>query len=66
MNALTRREAQLAELIAQGKSNRLIATSLHLSESTIREYLHRMFGKFRLRNRTGLAVWWISTDRTRG
>jgi DNA-binding NarL/FixJ family response regulator len=66
MNAPTRRESQLAELIAQGKSNRVISAGLHLSESTIREYLHRMFRKFRLRNRTGLAVWWISADRTRG
>jgi DNA-binding NarL/FixJ family response regulator len=66
MNALTWREAQLAELIAQGKSNRVIAASLHLSEGTIREYLYRMFRKLRLRNRTGLAVWWISADRTRG
>jgi two-component system NarL family response regulator len=39
---LTRREQQLVPLIAQGKTNKEIASELNLSEQTIKNHIHRM------------------------
>jgi two-component system, NarL family, response regulator DevR len=39
---LTRREQQLLPLIAQGLTNKEIASQLHLSEQTIKNHIHRM------------------------
>ena len=39
---LTRREQQLLPLIAQGMTNKEIATQLNLSEQTIKNHIHRM------------------------
>jgi two-component system nitrate/nitrite response regulator NarP len=36
--------------------NKEIAHELHLSEGTIKEYLHRIFRKLGTKNRTELAV----------
>jgi DNA-binding NarL/FixJ family response regulator len=58
--ALTVREWQVVGLVAQGKKNQEIAAALHLTEGTIKEYLYRVFPKVGIRNRTGLAVWWMN------
>ena len=42
---LTRREQQLAQLIGHGLSNKEIASSLNLSEQTIKNHVHRMLRK---------------------
>jgi DNA-binding NarL/FixJ family response regulator len=39
---LTRREQQLVPLIAQGKTNKEIASELNLSQQTIKNHIHRM------------------------
>jgi DNA-binding NarL/FixJ family response regulator len=39
---LTRRQQQLVPLIAQGLTNKEIATHLHLSEQTVKNHVHRM------------------------
>jgi DNA-binding NarL/FixJ family response regulator len=39
---LTRREQQLVPLIAQGFTNKEIASHLHLSEQTIKNHIHRI------------------------
>jgi DNA-binding NarL/FixJ family response regulator len=54
---LTFREAQIVELVAQGKANKEIAFQLLLSEGTIKEYLNRIFRKLEVPNRTALAIW---------
>jgi DNA-binding NarL/FixJ family response regulator len=54
---LSFREKQLVELVSQGKLNKEIAHELHLTEGTIKEYLHRIFRKLETTNRTELAVW---------
>ena len=45
------------DLVSQAKLNKQIAHELHLSEGTIKEYLHRLFRKVGATNRTELAVW---------
>ena len=54
---LTFREKQIIQLVHQAKLNKEIAYELHLSEGTIKEYLHRIFRKVGVKNRTDLALW---------
>ena len=54
---LTFREKQIIQLVYQAKLNKEIAHELHLSEGTIKEYLHRIFRKVGVKNRTDLALW---------
>ena len=54
---LTLREKQVIELVRQGKLNKEIGYLLHLSEGTIKTYLHAIFQKAGVTNRTELAVW---------
>ena len=46
----------MAELVARGWYNKVIAHELELTEGTVKEYLNRIFRKLCVRNRTELAV----------
>jgi DNA-binding NarL/FixJ family response regulator len=52
---LTPAEARIAELVAEGKTNREVAAALFLSERTVEGHLSRVFGKLGVRSRTELA-----------
>jgi DNA-binding CsgD family transcriptional regulator len=54
---LTFREKQIIDLVIRAKLNKEIAYELHLSEGTIKEYLHKVFRKLGVKSRTELAVW---------
>jgi DNA-binding NarL/FixJ family response regulator len=54
--ALSKREREVARLVAGGLSNREIAEALKLSEHTIKNYLFRIFDKLKLSNRTELVL----------
>jgi DNA-binding NarL/FixJ family response regulator len=53
---LTRRESEVAVLIADGLSNRAIAERLSLSERTVEHHVAATFGKLGLRSRAQLAA----------
>lgn len=53
---LTRRERELIELVRQGLRNRDIASELGVTEGTVKVYLHAIFDKLRVDNRTELAL----------
>jgi two-component system nitrate/nitrite response regulator NarP len=53
---LTRRERELVELVRQGLRNRDIAGELGVTEGTVKVYLHAIFDKFHVENRTELAL----------
>lgn len=53
---LTRRERELVELVRQGLRNRDIAAELGVTEGTVKVYLHGIFDKFKVENRTELAL----------
>lgn len=53
---LTFREKQIVDLVIQAKLNKEIAYELHLSEGTVKEYLHKVFRKVGVKTRTELAV----------
>ncbi|MDB5073077.1 MAG: putative LuxR-family transcriptional regulator [Candidatus Eremiobacteraeota bacterium] len=52
---LTRREREVAELAAQGLSNREIAMKAAMSERTVEVHLTKAFRKLGVRSRSGLA-----------
>lgn len=49
---ITRRELEILELVAQGMSNREIATKLYVSENTVKTHCGRAFDKLGARRRT--------------
>ncbi|HYQ83606.1 MAG TPA: response regulator transcription factor, partial [Rubrobacter sp.] len=55
--ALTRREEEVAALVAQGLSNRQIASELHLSERTVENHVSKILRKLRLASRAEIAAW---------
>lgn len=55
IEALTAREVEIVQLIAQGLSNQEIAYKLHLSISTIKVHIYNIFRKLNVHNRTQAA-----------
>ena len=56
-SSLTRRESEVAALIARGLTNREIAGQLYLSVRTVEVHVARILTKLGFRNRTELAGW---------
>jgi two-component system nitrate/nitrite response regulator NarP len=54
--AITTRERAVVELVAQGLRNREIGSELGMTEGTIKVYLHRIYEKLNVSNRTELAL----------
>ena len=54
--SFTRRELQILELLAQGKSNKQIAAELGIGEQTVKNQFYRVFLKLGVTNRTQAAV----------
>ena len=54
---LTSREEQVVALVADGLSNRSVATELGLSEHTVKKYLFRIFEKLGISNRVELVLY---------
>lgn len=61
---LTRREEEVAQLIAEGMSNRDIADSLVLSPRTIDGHVENLLAKLHMRSRTQIAAWMLRNRST--
>lgn len=57
LETLTDREMDVLRLIAQGKSNKEIAASLHLTEGTVKGYVSTVLGKLQVADRTQAALY---------
>jgi non-specific serine/threonine protein kinase len=55
--ALTRRERQVAELVAEGLSNRKIAERLYVAKRTVDAHVEHIFAKLGFSSRTQIAAW---------
>ena len=55
--ALSRREREVAQLLARGMSNREIAGQLYLSERTIDNHVHHILDKLGFDSRVQVATW---------
>jgi predicted ATPase/DNA-binding CsgD family transcriptional regulator len=58
-NPLTRRELEVAGLVARGLSNRQIASELHLSQRTVENHIAKILRKLALASRAQIAAWAI-------
>ena len=57
------KEQEIIALVGLGKSNREIAGELFLSEGTVRNYISTILEKLSLRDRTQLAVFYLTKVR---
>ena len=55
--SLTERERQILQLIAAGKSNKLIARELGISDGTVKVHVKNLLRKLNLRSRLEAAIW---------
>lgn len=65
LGGLTQRERDVAELVAQGKANRIIARDLGIGERTVEGYVASALGKLGFSSRTQLAAWVVEKGITR-
>ncbi|MGI5460900.1 LuxR C-terminal-related transcriptional regulator [Streptomyces sp. CA-249302] len=59
---LTRRERQVAELVARGMSNRKIAAEFVVSPRTIDFHVENIRAKLGVGNRAQVAAWWVAQE----
>jgi len=57
------REREILQLVAEGLTNRQIATRIHLSEKTVKNYVSSILEKLNLTSRTQAAVFATKVDR---
>ncbi len=56
LSTLSEREAEIAELVSLGHTNRQIARSLSISQKTVETYLARIFAKLEVSSRAAVAA----------
>lgn len=59
--ALSRRERQIAQLVAEGLTNKEIAAKLVLSERTAETHVQNILNKLGFRSRSEVAAWVTSS-----
>jgi DNA-binding NarL/FixJ family response regulator len=61
LNNLTRREHEVAALIAQGKSNGEIAGEIFVSKRTVEKHIANILAKLELTQRTQIVRWAVES-----
>lgn len=61
---LTRREREVAELVAQGLTNPQVAERLFVSPGTVRGHVEHILGKLGLTSRVQIATWLVAQHET--
>jgi two-component system nitrate/nitrite response regulator NarL len=57
VNLLTEREMQILQGLADGKSNKVIARDLDITEGTVKVHVKHLLRKLKFRSRVEAAVW---------
>jgi DNA-binding NarL/FixJ family response regulator len=57
--ALSRRQRQVMELVADGRSNLEIARAVYISEKTVRNHLNEIYAKLGVRSRSEAILVWL-------
>lgn len=60
--ALTRREQEVAALVARGLSNRQVASALGRSQRTADRHVENILAKLGFRSRAQIAAWWVESQ----
>ncbi|MBW3621363.1 MAG: response regulator transcription factor [Actinobacteria bacterium] len=55
---LTEQERRILELVAEGRTNRAIAETIHLAEKTVKNYVSNILSKLGMQRRTEAAVFY--------
>jgi DNA-binding NarL/FixJ family response regulator len=66
MRALTAREAEVLQLVAEGKANKQTAAKLHISIKTVEKHRQSLMRKLDIHNVTGLTRYAIATGSIEG
>jgi DNA-binding NarL/FixJ family response regulator len=53
---LTGREREVVKLLADGKTYKQVATAMRLSQSTVRNHLHNVYGKLGVVDRAQAVI----------
>jgi two-component system response regulator DegU len=61
LEALSPRESEVLDLVADGRSNKAIGLALRLSEGTVKAHVSHIMAKLRLANRSQLVAYAIAT-----
>ncbi len=56
-SGLSKREAEVAELVSQGLSNKEVANKLFVTEKTVKFHLTNIYKKMNVKSRAQLIVW---------
>jgi DNA-binding CsgD family transcriptional regulator len=59
---LSKRESEVAHLVAKGLSNREIATRLYVSERTVDNHVHHILDKLGVDSRVQVATWLVRNE----
>lgn len=62
-HALSKREEEVAGLVAAGYSNREVAETLFISQDTVKKHLSKALAAYGCTSRTQLAIAWNATER---
>lgn len=57
VDALSRREVEVLRALARGRSNKEIATALHIGEETVKTHVSNILSKLHLADRTQAAIY---------
>lgn len=57
LNGLTQREREIAQMVASGDSNKVIARHLNITERTVKSHLTTIFQKLHMHDRLQLALY---------
>jgi len=60
---LTDQEQRIIELVAAGKSNKLVAKELSITEGTVKVHVKHLLRKLNLRSRVEAAVWYVAQQK---
>lgn len=61
---LTRREGEVAKLIASGYTNQQLAKALYISLATVKDHVHSILSKTGFENRSQVAAAWLGSTLT--
>jgi len=56
LSGLSNREQEVTKLLLEGKSNKQIASTLHISENTVEFHLKNIYSKYQVNSRTELIL----------
>jgi DNA-binding CsgD family transcriptional regulator len=64
-SSLSKREAEVAELVADGLTNKQIAARLFISEHTVDSHIRNILNKLGFNSRAQIAAWMASSNQSR-